>query len=955
MTNPRWKYNALQPTAFEIARPAALNRMYYVLRFPIEWKRALQPLAPPPEQGQPPRIPIASLNKTLIALVPDVIAVAKKASLGENPAWIMSDRQINADALYAIVGAWLRVWASRKPDALYNALSSMSSQQLRWEPFAVDFEEQLTALTTRQQGGQDRAASELAKLAVYNLLPHQLAANLTAPDSAFVYDLAEVLEQDNAASPDHEDTDVLGQPDVGVVDTHFRRCPASQGAQIMSWPPFLATRRPFSFTAAMSVHTYPLTGEHRLHTVFGVRRWVHNKPNLDTVKGASVYLNPSVPWVDGIEHSPSFQRATVVARYKQDSKSGRNMPEAVWTDMFARILTELQAAGHLRTPEILRTKPRTYLEAANGGIGLVYREGLYTFPGQKAKGHPVKPGLSLTDRPHLLDWVARTASGALNPVEAYPRSEAVAIPGVEFKASRDDAVARAALRRSIHAEIGSERLKIGIFYDTSDMLNSAVSTLQDQLGIKLTFPDTPGQPRVRCTVETPELTVTVHAEPVGALASDLDPKPSYKNVVHRLQEAVQRRAGQIKTSVENLQPGEVGVALVEVAGLDKYKGPRRQNDPKFAIRHGMNLAGWLTQFVQPLRAANESDTAEATVEEGQENQTASDPAAEILHSCWQDLWRQLAGRRLPLPESIGAASGARYLALFIIRQNRTKTWGTARQVPIAVLMKNDGSSSIVMAPDFKAGLPLHKAQLELGRRYIMGGQTRKPEEITKFFEEILTQELTLNESTLLLTWAQNSRSGWTFLENSNLLPDVLKFGDKQPIEFADYPGLRHVRIRTDMRDETPEGFAVRDKDDEKGHTGALWQAGPRLWYSTADKPHTAGGTNRLISKVEAVKRVSKAGEETILNPSPGARVWNHQLVEVAVVGVQPGEGSAEAETWAALTHDLRRAHPFFSDATILPWPLHLAEQIGEYIVPVKMLEDLEDNELPEGDSTGDAQ
>jgi hypothetical protein len=70
----------------------------------------------------------------------------------------------------------------------------------------------------------------------------------------------------------------------------------------------------------------------------------------------------------------------------------------------------------------------------------------------------------------------------------------------------------------------------------------------------------------------------------------------------------------------------------------------------------------------------------------------------------------------------------------------------------------------------------------------------------------------------------------------------------------------------------------------------------------------------------------------------GARVWNHQLIEVAAVSLQPDD---DAESWAALAHDLRWAAPHYGHATTLPWPLHLAQLIGEYIVPIQMVEEIE--------------
>jgi hypothetical protein len=53
------------------------------------------------------------------------------------------------------------------------------------------------------------------------------------------------------------------------------------------------------------------------------------------------------------------------------------------------------------------------------------------------------------------------------------------------------------------------------------------------------------------------------------------------------------------------------------------------------------------------------------------------------------------------------------------------------------------------------------------------------------------------------------------------------------------------------------------------------------------------------------------------------------------------QANDDAESWAALGHDLRWAAPHFGHATTLPWPLHLAQLIGEYIVPVQMIEEIE--------------
>jgi hypothetical protein len=443
-----------------------------------------------------------------------------------------------------------------------------------------------------------------------------------------------------------------------------------------------------------------------------------------------------------------------------------------------------------------------------------------------------------------------------------------------------------------------------------------------------------------------KLDVTLRIQPVSTLGADLDTNPRIKKVVERLQQAVERRAADIQEQLPELLPDEVAVALIEIAGKDHYRGRRREKDPKFAIRHGFNLAGRLTQFHQPVdeEAAKASDDEDLAPRDDTSSPTtrkpSSDPEAERLHSSWQDLWRQLGARRSPLPAPDGLPP-TRFLAFYVVRQNQTRIWGATRQVPIAVLMNPVGGDAQVKAPGLTEWLPLHQALLQIGRIHVMADQTRTPEQITSFFRDALTQELDTSQPLLLLTWSQNTQPGWAFLNNNQLVADTLRFGRLATQPITTFGGVRHVRVRTDQRNQTPEGYAVRPQDGqtEKGHTGALWQEAERVWFSTADKPPTARGALRYTSMVEELTRP----DGTAQPPRPGARVWNHQLVELAVVGLQPGD---DPETWAALAHDLRWAAPHHAGPTTLPWPLHLAQLVGEYIVPIELIEDIENEEDP---------
>ena len=830
---PAVKYPELETTVFEPGELASLDGTFWLMRFPARWKPRLLTLAGGPGSDRA-SIPIASLNRVLTALVPDLVHVARYAMRGDDPVWLFSGTPVAREAIFAITAAWVRAFGWRSPASLEQALAVMSPSDLQWEELSVDYARQLQL--TRSSEQEERG---LANLAVFRLLPHQIAARLTLPGLAC----------------DH----------AGYETSAFRRCPAEEGAAIMSWPPHRPADKPFSFTIGLSAQTLPLDQCIRLYAHFGVRRWVHRTPVLDTRSHHSVYINPSVPWVNGVTYSPSLQRASIRLRIEGNGEQAAR--RAVWSDLLAKVLGELGAAGYLDLPESIRTSPMALLDRESGGAALVYREGMYTFPGRSPGRHPVSPGLALIDRPRLLEWAASEITPALRLASPLPRSDVQVFPALhkppDKKAVRDATSLRAAIRNAT----GAPKLNVEIYYDTRQILDQAISELQGQLGVKFRLPEDTSATRVSADARTPELDITLAVQPVGALGADLDPNPRLRSTIERLHQAVQYRGDQIRRALPAFDPAVPAVALVEIAGKDKYKGANREKDPKFAVRHGFNLADRLTQFIEPPTAADPDP----------DEDTTADPDSERLRSSWRDLWRQLGARADPLPPAEAGLPPTRLLAFYIVRQNQTRTWGATRQVPIAVLMDLDGTNIQIKAPRTGEWQPLWRAQLAIGRAHVMGGQARKPEEITAFFHEILTLDLDTSQPLLLLTAAQNCRPGWKFLNNTELAADTLRFGSRAAQSAAEFPGLRHVRIRTEDGNETPEGYAVNEID--KGHAGALWKTAHRIWFSTADKPPTASGTVRYSSMVEstqkrdgsiqparAVRKVVSAGHDVVSGP-----------------------------------------------------------------------------------------
>jgi hypothetical protein len=307
---------------------------------------------------------------------------------------------------------------------------------------------------------------------------------------------------------------------------------------------------------------------------------------------------------------------------------------------------------------------------------------------------------------------------------------------------------------------------------------------------------------------------------------------------------------------------------------------------------------------------------------------ATDAAQERFHSSIDELFRQLGVRpeELPKPGRATIPNRPALLAVWLIRTNRGGTWGVGRTIPVAVLIDPSGQRVEVHAPDVD-WQPLHTGLLVLAERHTHAAK-QSAEGVTEFVRRALDETVGAYPDTLLLTHAQNLRSWWRALANSNVETDVLTFGaERRSIDT--FSGLRHVRVRTEEDRETPECFGVAEA--ASGLSTGLWRyRHERLYGSTGAKPATATGTVLGRSKI-----VPGEYQDRLVAPKPNARVWNHQFIELFVAGIQDGD---DPDHWAALAHELRSATPYSKATTMLPWPLHLARQVEEYLLPTTIPE-----------------
>ncbi|BCY13184.1 pPIWI_RE module domain-containing protein [Actinoplanes sp. L3-i22] len=772
----------------------------------------------------------------------------------------------------------------------------------------------VVTLTRAGQGDQDEdwllAYREVNPIALFNLVAHWVRAQRAEPEQ-ISRTLAQLSADDLAWSPVRIDLTArdrqsqlirllpmeiaasLSRPDVHCPHGNLRfvRCPTTTGAELMSWPPQgMEEGRPFSVKIGITAQTVPTSNDELLvYLNFGVRRWLPASGHLAFDHGHSVYLAPTVPYLSGLENSRHFGTARIKRRPVKD-EAGKTTWLPRWDDDLAGVLEQAGCLSRLPDPEQLVNSPVEYLQRTGDAAALVYRNGMV-----KGRRERVSAGLPLVDRVPVMRWAAAELAPHLQQVTDLPREKCTVYRGLA-------GIAEGALSPiDLSSTVGS-RLTVELLTDNDATVQYALDRLSYRLGAAL--PAAQELNGADSVTVTGALTVTVRRVPNGAIRADLD------RAGRSQPQAVQDRADLI---AEQLRPAkEPTVALVEIGGQDEYDGSNRRADPKFAIRHGLLLTGRLSQFVTPV-----TDPWSA----------GSGADRERCSAAVDELFRQLGVRPTPLPEPATGTLEQRpaLLALWMIRQNKGRTWGVQRQVPIAVLVDPTGCQVQIRAPKVP-WQPLHTGLIEIGRTYVNVDLKYGADETVRFVKDTIDEVIASFPDTLLLTQAQNLRGPWKALTNRQLELDSLVFGTTK-VPMKELLGLRHVRVRTVEGGETPECYGVAGNDT--GQPGGLWRyLVDRLYGSTTGKPVTQTSALKGASKVIAGEHQGKPTA-----PRPQGNVWNAQFVELFVAGLQDGD---RPEHWAALAHDLRNGAPYVRDATILPWPLHLAYQIEEYLLPAKI-------------------
>ncbi|MEG3635201.1 pPIWI_RE module domain-containing protein [Micromonospora palythoicola] len=901
-------YNRLRSTGFHLNLDAIQPFPYHALRYPAAWRKPLLDLFRSSKQRNPDRyrqVPIRALNDAIALLAPDMIRPAVTNTDWNGEDWLYATSPIPTDGIARILRAWIHTLGRQTGQTaedhrlLREALAAVQPgapgwKDFTWEPRTINFAEEAA------KSGLNGTAQP--HNALFTLLPHVLVGELTAPDTAWPHGQGEPIE--------------------------FRRSVCDRGAEAVSWPP-TSEELPFSYKATLQVQTVPGRPDPVVYANFGVRRWVYTQPKLPSTSNTSVYLVRSHPLLDKTGRSRAFRCIGIRWRPHRGTD---------WSDRLHAVLDHLALRPELPDPADLAGNPRAHLNKStrDDGIAIVFRNELGK--------HAVEPGLSVRERRELFDWTSGVLQQWVRPDEPFTRvfglrafatSPKIVKNAHERAAAQQKKQIRAAAKESgtdpttaldalpgkfaplvragLAKLVDRTRAEPTVTIEVHHWQDSTLPQLVEAAITRDLGPATTTASGPSWQVGAGTLRMTAHAVR-GDHADKIDiPRQA---TAHTITSALLARATDIQGTLPPAA-SPIVASIIEVNHRDYFK-QRPIGDVKPAFRLAHSNTGRVTQFAYPP--------------------TGEKADRERITRVWHDLLRQLGVqlvppqvkiRNMPLPDRIY------YLAIWVVRTNKTRRRSVGRRVPVMVYLDSTGEQRPqLISPYFDDWMDYHEGLTRLARDGRFDVEARTPENdyfVRNFIADRLRDVTALRRDTLLLTDTGNLRPDWPFIGNGKLVFDHL---DDQAVAGT---GLRHVRVRDACDNlEVPDvwGVGTEEKNDW-GLSGGLWRMhGDRVFASTADKPAQAGQTLHGLSKADSYTftprpRDGEEAKEVTIPPAPAAEVWNARMVEMTVAAIQPGD---DPRAWVGIAHQLRWANLQYDDGTTLPMPLHLAQLAEEYVL-----------------------
>lgn len=731
---------------------------------------------------------------------------------------------------------------------------------------------------------------------VFNVLEHSHRRNGTAAPAAHVYDMLPTFVAKHIADAGLTLLDKPRELILGPPQRNNRR-------DVVLWPPVRIDDKGHGeglVTAKISFHveTVPNHPRPHLHADLSLSRFPLSPVRYVPGRRATLWLHAPNGFLR--QNEPHTLLAAPAER-----RPGPNR-EDPWHWRWGRGLGEaLARLTHLPFPAPEKVFAQPAVAADEGAI----RAYVLYAGGTKSEATDEDAATGAPGRSKSLLHAAQTGFVPGDHIEVHRRLAELLEPLGIRPMGRHGRVGRRSARKIEVRSDPKARYTIELWTHTDSTKQAVLATLEHHLDLKRT--DDGADPGIARYSGDLELALLFRNG--TSFAAGIQPNDKRAD-----DEAQDLYANQVQRQLEDCPKPRV--AILEL-GDDRHFARLGRIDPKPALKKAFARSGRALQCLQPATpidptaAANRSPKKRPTAYAKTEFDTGT------IHRCAaavHDALRQLGrvGRYvlppdLPDVEHIGVwlhTDGRKAFIPLVIRHN-------GKDEPTALLAEPTGIAELAYHQ-----LPHALAR---GRGRIKSGPQGEAA-LAEFLENALgIGETPHTHDRIVFVRSSSFRfRGWDWLQDKHLTPDALvrpgvKIDDETApatLTPSDCPGLRIVRIReAGSRMEVARAFSA---DSTDGRISGLFKFSERVYYAINPRPEQM---RTRLDNTKLDPDLHRNFTHAVTSPNP---------LELTIALKQPGD---DADTLAALTARLRRAHAHTKQNTQFPSVLHLCSLASEYI------------------------
>lgn len=434
-------------------------------------------------------------------------------------------------------------------------------------------------------------------------------------------------------------------------------------------------------------------------------------------------------------------------------------------------------------------------------------------------------------------------------------------------------------RKLIKEQLGSP-LRFEIIYENEVMKEKLQAEIKEILDLD--------QNENKKIYITPELEVEIITRKEGKIISALDYEP---NKDKSYKKAFNQRLNKIRSVFD--KKNITTLTLVELRNVGGDKGFKKSKDPKQAIRKGLAQRNRLSQFITPLN----------------DNEKKSTKENRVKSAVW-DLFRQSG--YLHYPPQIGLKKGGNSVpeklnifGFYLI--NKRRKYGKDIKYPVIINAQTNSYDIKLKYPDSNNQWKNYsKALLDIANNINKNSYKLNRDKINNFLFKIFNKEIINIKSPVIIADSANIGSEWKWINNYKISKEFISFGKVHKKRMDELENLRIIRLNSVH---SPKWYSTNEK---KYTTGLFELEKENIFYLIPKKPGSLRKINFAQSKLDNI----------------GTSYRKAKPLEVYPVKLLKND---EAKEWVKIIRLLQQVFTHYDAHTKLPFPLHYARKIEEYI------------------------